>query len=1341
MAEPCHVSRVVSYCLRGTAGAPGALLFTGEALRQNADESSSSVLLSGSASTTSPSSAAASPTFMVIPHGTGAMELLVARPKTHVKPAPGARNRAASTISDDDDPLDTMVGVTYRGAFVHGKRQGWGTLSRCVLSGEVWVTRTIKCSWQQDVPQLLSDPCTIVEEEEKATVGTSPSSGGSKRVTMIYSGLAMAVHDSTASAPSPALSTSSRTRAATAVSPTLDKKPSPSPTVGGFSNGLSWAQTTRFLPDALGERIDMQAGSRYCGEFQCGLRHGFGVITSLASHSLLYVGMFDNDMRHGAGTSVDEDREMVFDGVWADDGIAAAGGTLHLPPPASLAVQGQKWASATSVASGFLVNVRNAHTGMWEPLLVQLDEALPSLISSLESLGATLSGDPSQSAVSPLLSPARPSGSIAQGSAVLAASPVSEAALQWERQVAIDLSRFEPLHDTSTAATREMNRVRITACHAMTLGVTRRALAAFQRCMLFLYGSCGPRPVVEVGAGASPDAPGTAATSWCRLVATGVHGFTCSHRTRGGTPISVDLLNRAVQAASSIVMSFRLRLMMCHGAAAQTPPTPMMTPQREARFTGTGGDSSRAAYGSPGGAELFAAHDADESEMTRAAGASDPSEVASCCQCAVHAYAHAAANAPPEVDDAALSQALRFGGFDHVGASVAAVLSGLPHCSSGAKLVNTTWDVVMSSAAPLLLSLSEVTFAEQAGKYVTALKRVTIAAAQAACRAAHNPDTNMVEHMASRLLLGESELSAAEEQVRALGLDRFHQQLRSLATTIAELDVSSAPTGRQGDTLLEALLPTLRAVAAKLLRDPFRSSTRSAECFKVDTTDVGPLFAYTMWPLNQGRTSPVAPGAMNSPGSPRTSYSAASLVGKAGTKEGVVSARVECLTRLAVFCRAVALLMATGGLRKSSKGAATATRLSTGLLHLMLYLGTARDPSIVHWLHVLLRVTSPPNSLGVVASFDAGSGCGHDALANIVNIGSSEGSSGRNFEPKHITVGSLPSGKTSAVATVDLSGLGAWSVQQVAVAVVENISGTYSLAGRNPAGRQATLQLEKRLNAFFEDHLCVPASVLASGCATGAAAGTVDDGARGPDESVFLVVPSAKQTLDDIRGASSLQEDFLSGKRNSAAARFQGQSFEVEDPVLLAVTDWTLQVVGDQSISSCGPATRLFPLRMAQSQRMDRDQDSDGEAPNPDATPSPKVHDELDAAPHGIAATIEYAMKRCYSGREPELRALRLAPLVELLRHIGLRMSIVERSEGSDRSASGDFGSPGVINVDPFSALHLRIDVDPDTTEGIAEGPWLRPREGALRVQALVLERMLDHWRQLRRRVEVPSAT
>ena len=151
----CHVSQ---YCLRGTAGQPGALLYTGAARRETLS--------------------AESPVFKITPHGQGTLELLQARPALLRWPAtaapaglssPGGRplRRTASSISDDesDGVTTTYVAASFTGSFSNGHKSGWGVLGRTWFrqaprngGGVVVATRTLRCAWDGDVPQLLSDP-------------------------------------------------------------------------------------------------------------------------------------------------------------------------------------------------------------------------------------------------------------------------------------------------------------------------------------------------------------------------------------------------------------------------------------------------------------------------------------------------------------------------------------------------------------------------------------------------------------------------------------------------------------------------------------------------------------------------------------------------------------------------------------------------------------------------------------------------------------------------------------------------------------------------------------------------------------------------------------------------------------------------------------------------------------------------------------------------------------------------------------------------------------------------------------------------------------------------------
>jgi hypothetical protein len=1324
-------NRVDSYCLKGTSGVAGALLYTGTALRA-----------------AHPAAPNELPKFAVTPHGQGAMELLDEKPLSQAPPPPTRPRRTASTISDEGADsaarraADVYVAAAFRGQFEHGKKHGWGTLSRTTITSspvaDTWTTRTIKCAWKNDVPQLLSDPCTITEEEERIQYASERSSAStSKRTTFIYCGLAMAVHD------------------ASERKPQNENSNSGSQTLGGFSSGLSWALHTRFLPDALGERIDVIKGTRYCGEFQCGLRHGFGVVTSLSSHAVIYVGMFDNDLRHGSGTSVDEDRELIFDGVWADDGIAPSGGTLHLPPPAPLAIQGQKWASATSVASGFLVNVRGAHTGMWEPLLAPLDEALPSLISSLESIGSTFSGadaaSPGQYLNSPSVSPSRPPDQSLFDNEVT--SPRTQALSDWERDVAIDLSHFEQVHDATTVILRELNRVRITACHAITLGVTRRALAAFQRCMLFLYGSCGAPPALECGGGGNQASPGNLATSWCRLVSRNVEGFACCHVHKSGQSASAEILRRAVQAASSVVMSLRLRLMTCHGAAPMTPQ--LLTPQRGTfqSETGSRGESMRGTHGSPLLRQALDSElrgEAAEQMLSTTLGVSARCCNA-CCHCAAQSWVVHVTRAPARTPLWVVAQSLRSGGFSYVGGAVAAVLSGTPLQSSSSKLVSTTWDVVASSCAPLLLSLARPAHANQCGQFCIAMDRLSFAAAKLARRLAPQPWHDTPPHMKEPLvdeavatLLLPAELMARAQAAHDADVPGLYRKLQLIQMALADVDapnVDAVPA-----SVVSVVCVAARNVAMALLRRPFPSPEEAAEMSKLDTTDVGPLFAYMLWPLPQGKQSPTA-GSSPLPASPRGGPSAASLVSRAGSREGLVSSRIEALVRALLFCRAAAAALIPDADEE------TVDRLGDSILDLAVHFASQHRADLVLWAQLLLRITSPPLSLGEIAE---GELCAHDAHANVSVVSVADGISGKNFDLKSLDVGTIPALKTAAVAAYELSALGAFCLHKFTCSVAGAIDSARGIAGPNPAGGRTFNDVLDEVNTLFGPHMCVPASVLASGCAT-ARIDEADDASPAP---AFSIIPTARQLLRGLRKMHPVLKQFLYAETEAQADQAQPcvnsahMNAEVEDHVLLAVTDWALGVVGDHSVAPTKPVTKIFPLRCNVANLDDVGQltseDDEVPAPMTDLTPPPAgVAAELDTAVPSGAGLIDFAMKRCYSDREPELRRLRLRPLVDLLQHLGLSLTVIERETGPSSADANtpmarrglDVASPGVVNVDPSSALHLRIELDPVlvATQNATDGRWIEPRQGSLRLPALLVERLLAHWRRLRRCVEAPG--
>lgn len=735
---------VTKYLLSGEAGAAGALMYTGEAQRREADSEGAQSELVGAQ-------------FTVRPHGVGTMTLVgkhTAQRTPPPSPAANPEDRPQRKLSgldgDSGATSETYDAVKFTGTFVEGLRTGWGSLEVVRVSGAtrastVGTATTVGCRWDKDVPQLLCDPCTVVEHEERA------KDTRGRRVRAVYCGLiAMASQD-------------------------LGPR--------GFS-GLAWALGTRFLADTLGERIDMASGTRYCGEWQCGQRHGFGVVTALSGHSLIYCGLFDNDARHGAGTSVDEVRHLTFDGVWADDGIASGGGTLHLPPSA-LAIQGQKWASATSVATGFLVKARGSQTGMWEPLLFAFDEALPVLANDLESIGIEQSSP--ALALSPNSSPASPIDSPA-------VAEFNQA--EYDRAVVLAsvVSALRPAREA-------LDRVRFTAFHATALPVVRRALATFQRCMLFLFGSCGYAPVRECGAGSNPESPGTLATSWCRLCGKFSPGFTCAHRTRGGRPVTLDVLERAIQASSSMAMSLRLRLMTCHGAVSSpTVTAPNPSPGRS-DADGRRDDGT------------LSAGAATEHEMTT----TDARRNSTCAFCALEDLLDLG------IPSSALDTTWK--------PIVDSTLSTAPLRSASSQLANSTWDAVAATCLPLLLSLSEAVGSNSCGAYRTAIQRIGIAVSRRARSEAIEPIEAAARLFASADLRRSIASGTTVDSVRAAMHRAVHVLFGSL----------SAPSSRTTACPLAAAMAEVQSAAATFLAPALAADVPPT---RPESTDVGPLFVY-----------------------------------------------------------------------------------------------------------------------------------------------------------------------------------------------------------------------------------------------------------------------------------------------------------------------------------------------------------------------------------------------------------------------------------------------------------------------------------------------------------------
>jgi hypothetical protein len=355
-----------------------------------------------------------------------------------------------------------------------------------------------------------------------------------------------------------------------------------------------------------------------------------------------------------------------------------------------------------------------------------------------------------------------------------------------------------------------------------------------------------------------------------------------------------------------------------------------------------------------------------------------------------------------------------------------------------------------------------------------------------------------------------------------------------------------------------------------------------------------------------------------------------------------------------------------------------------------------------------------------------------------------------------------------AVVSFELSAVGAWALHSFAAAVASMTDTSRGVTGRDPAGSAPYAAVVDDLEALFDDHLTVPANILGSGCATRRPA-EGDDGHSVTDAATTFssgrlpseyVVPTAPRIRREMRSRAAIVRDFLDGglTERVPGAEEGGRSIESEDRVLVAVMDWALAVVGEHSVAPTRPQTRVFSLRRPEdgakaygdAQAGGSDSDSEpARSPAAGMSPAPVgIPKEMDPTPSTPASVVDAAMRRCYGGAEPELRDLRLKPLRRVLQHLGLDLVVVEQRGGSPSrpSTHDDFGSPGLVNIDPHSALHLRIELGDsraasDATASAADPELVPARRGALRLAPILVERVLNRWRQLRHRVELSAPT
>ena len=269
-----------------------------------------------------------------VPSGDGVMEMY----------SMGSLGDESESTTSAAPPL-----VSYSGSFLNGERDGFGTIT--IMSPDESPSPSsssppaaaptgmkkrgggqrgaslpmtgfsIRCKWSKNMPDLLAHPCVI-------------HSSGDQYVGMV------------------------------SIISNITSK-------GGY-NGLAWARSARFVPDSTGEMLYSDR-RRYCGEWQCGQRHGFGVEYDHSSNST-FIGGFQYDSRDGSGTLFNETLLTVFSGVWRE-GIMSGTAGLNINRKANT-IQGHNWnVDCYEFDSATILRSRVVN-GVWEPLFVSFDNTL-----------------------------------------------------------------------------------------------------------------------------------------------------------------------------------------------------------------------------------------------------------------------------------------------------------------------------------------------------------------------------------------------------------------------------------------------------------------------------------------------------------------------------------------------------------------------------------------------------------------------------------------------------------------------------------------------------------------------------------------------------------------------------------------------------------------------------------------------------------------------------------------------------------------------------------------------------------------------------------------------------
>ncbi|CUG90810.1 Hypothetical protein, putative [Bodo saltans] len=327
----------------------------------------------------------------------------------------------------------------------------------------------LTCRWESDVPEVEKEICRLITEEGDEYVGM---------VSIISDG---------------------------------------SLTNRGAFSGLEWVRSVRFVPDATGEMWIKSERKRYCGEWQCGQRHGFGVETDV-SNLYCFSGGYQYDSREGSGTLFQSAQRTVLSGLWKD-GTLHGSAALHLPNQAAL-IQSHSWTNIerSYEFDGATILRSRVVDGIWEPLFVTFDSTLALSVAEVSSSTGGFSR-PSSPQQPPVQSP----------------------------RMTMVLGRLEGILEKDDF---------------------RALLSTFQRCFYFIYGSCHrfldnyefcKKQNHQQYSATRPATPPKFPESWCCMV--GLEAIACMHRTARERTYTPAHLKQAVEYVASFVFSIRLRLL------------------------------------------------------------------------------------------------------------------------------------------------------------------------------------------------------------------------------------------------------------------------------------------------------------------------------------------------------------------------------------------------------------------------------------------------------------------------------------------------------------------------------------------------------------------------------------------------------------------------------------------------------------------------------------------------------------------------------------------------------------------------------------------------------------